>query len=145
VEAQAVYTNILLPTDGSELSQRAVRHGIQLAKALNARVIGLSVVISSHVPTGSGTAILGDHVLQDAAQEFLSFVAHEAKEQGVPCACFYVTGDSAHEEIIAAAVSKDCDLIVMGSHGRSAVGKLLLGSEAAAVVAGCQVPVLLCR
>lgn len=140
-----MYTNILLPTDGSELSQRAVRHGIQLAKAVNARVIGLSVVISSHAPSGSGTAILGDHVLQDAAQEFLSFVSHEAKEQDVPCTCFYVSGDNAHEEIIAAAESKGCDLIVMGSHGRSVMGKLLLGSEAAAVIAGCQVPVLLCR
>lgn len=140
-----MYTNILLPTDGSELSQRAIRHGIQLAKAVNAKVTGLSVVIASHAPTGSGTAILGDHVLQDAAQEFLAFIAQEAKAQGVPCACFYVTGDSAHEEIIAAAAARECDLIVMGSHGRSAMGKLIMGSEAAQVIAGCQVPVLLCR
>ena len=140
-----MYTNILLPTDGSELSQRAVRHGIQLAKAVGARVTGLSVVVSSHMPSGNGTAILGDHVLQDAAQEFLAFVAEEAKAQGVPCSCFSVTGPSAHEEIVAAAQGRECDLIVMGSHGRSAMGKLLLGSEAAQVIAGCQVPVLLCR
>ena len=140
-----MYTHILLPTDGSELSQRAVRHGIQLAKAVGARVTGLSVAVSSHVPSGNGTAILGDHVLQDAAQEFLAFVAQEAKAQGVPCSCFYVTGPAVHEEIVAAAQARECDLIVMGSHGRSAVGKLFLGSEAAQVIAGCQVPVLLCR
>lgn len=140
-----MYKNILLPTDGSELSQRAVRHGIQLAKAVNARVTGLSVVLPAHGPTGNGTAILGERVLESAAEKFLAFIDSEAKAVGVPCTCFYVSGDSAHEEIIAAAEARECDLIVMGSQGRSAMGKLLLGSEAAAVSAGCQVPVLLCR
>lgn len=140
-----MYKHILLPTDGSELSRKAIRHGVRLAQAVGAKVSGLSVVVSSHAPSGAGTSMLGDHVLEDAAEAFLSVVAQEAREHGVEAECFYATGTSAHEEIVAAARSRGCDLICMGSHGRSGLSGLLLGSETAAVLANCDIPVLVLR
>lgn len=140
-----MYKNILVPTDGSELSQKAIRHGIALAKAVGAKVTGLSVVLPSHAPTGSGVTMLGNHVLEDAAGEFLAAVSREAHAQGVEAECFYVAGDSPHAEIISAAVRRGCDLICMASHARSGFSGLLLGSETTALINGCRVPVLVVR
>jgi len=140
-----MYKNILLPTDGSELSEKAIRHGIALAKAVGAKVTGLSVVRPSHAPTGAGVAMLGEHVLQDAAEEFLAVITREARDQGVEAECFYVSGSSPYEEIIAAAESRGCDLVCMASHARSGLAGLLLGSETAALLNNCRIPVLVLR
>lgn len=140
-----MYKNILLPTDGSELSEKAIHHGVALAKAVGAKITGLSVVLPSHAPTGAGVAMLGDHVLQDAAEEFLATITREAREQGVEAECFYVSGSSPFEEIIVAAESRGCDLICMASHARSGLAGLLLGSETTKVLTHSKVPVLVCR
>lgn len=140
-----MYKHILLPTDGSELSLKAIQHGVALAKAVGAKVTGLSVVVPAHAPSGTGVAMLGDRVLQDAAEEFLSVIAREAREQGVEAECFYVTGASPHEEIIAAAEQRGCDLICMASHARTGLSGLLLGSETSSLLNACRIPVLVLR
>ena len=140
-----MYKHILVPVDGSDLSTKSFREGVELAKAIGARVTAVSVVIDSHAPRGAGTAMLGKHVLEDAAEEYLKGVAAIAREAGVAVETFYVVGDSPHEEIIAAAKARGCDLICMGSHGRSLLAGLFLGNEAASVITGCRIPVLIIR
>lgn len=140
-----MYKNILLPTDGSELSRMAIRHGVALAKAVGAKVTGLSVVLPAHAPAGAGVAIFSENVQEDAAAEFLAVISHEAHEQGVEAECFYVSGASAHEEIMAAAQQRGCDLICMASHARTGLSGLLLGSETVSLINGCRVPVLVLR
>ena len=140
-----MYKNILLPTDGSELSRMAIRHGVALAKAVGAKVTGLSVVLPAHAPAGAGVAIFSDNVQEEAAAEFLAVISHEAHEQGVEAECFYVSGTAPHEEIIAAAQQRGCDLICMASHARTGLSGLLLGSETTSLINGCRIPVLVLR
>jgi nucleotide-binding universal stress UspA family protein len=140
-----VFKNILLPTDGSELSRRAIAKGVQLAKAVGAKVTGLSVVLASNEPRGTGTMMLGGHVAEEAADEFLKLVIDAAKEAGVEFQCCTMKADSVHEAVVATVSSLNCDLICMGSHGRSYLGKIIHGSEVASVLAECDVPVLVFR
>lgn len=138
----SLYKHILLPTDGSELSGRAIEHGVALAKALGARVTGLSVVLPAHAPAGVGTAILGEHVLESAAADYLEVIADAARAAGVEFECFYASGDSPHEEIVAAAEKRGCDLICMGSHGRRGLAAILMGSQTSSILAESRIPVL---
>lgn len=140
-----MYSHILLPTDGSELSHKAVLHGIQLARATGARVTGLCVVLHSMTPRGLGDTMVGDAQLNANAERFLAFVTDEAKKAGVPCDCFFVSGDSVAEEIVRAADSTGCDLICMASHGRLGLRSLLMGSETTKVLHYSKVPVLISR
>lgn len=140
-----MYQHILLPTDGSELSEKAIRNGIQLAKSLNAKVTGFHVVVETRVAAGLGKIMRGQEDAIEAAKQFLAVIADQAREAGVPCECFYVTGDSPHEEIIKAATEKGCDLIFMASHGRRGIAGLLLGSETVKVLTHCKIPMLVHR
>lgn len=133
-----MYKHILLPTDGSDRSIRAVTAGIELAKALNAKVTGLFVSEATYVP---GV----DEVLTPRAEAVLSAVTQHAKEAGVASVCFSMAGDTPQNAIVQIVREKGCDLIIMGTHGRSKVGKFFLGSVAASVLADCEVPVLLYR
>lgn len=133
-----MYSHILLPTDGSERSTRAIKAGVQLASAVGAKVTGLFVVDPSYIQDV-------DEALESRAQESLSVIVQQAKASGVECNCISVKGTTPQDEIIRIATEKGCDLIVMGTHGRSRVGKLLLGSAAASVLADCEIPVLLYR
>jgi nucleotide-binding universal stress UspA family protein len=137
-EIQIMYSHILLPTDGSERSARAIEAGVQLASAVGAKVTGLFVIDPLYIQEV-------DEVLESSAQESLSVIAQQAKELGVACNCISVKGAAPQDEIVRIATEKGCDLIVMGTHGRSRVGKLLLGSAAASVLAECEIPVLLYR
>jgi len=140
-----MYQHILIPTDGSELSLRAVTHAIELAKVHKARVTGLTVVVRSLAPRGLGDSMISDQVLNDTAQGFVEVVAEEAKKAGVECDCFVVAGDSVAEEVVRAAESTGCDLICMASHGRIGLSGLLMGSETNKVLHYSKVPVLVTR
>lgn len=133
-----MYKHILLPTDGSERSARAISAGLQLAEKLNARVTGLYVeeltYIQSIDENHSPKAI-------SALKEF----EHQASQTRVEFKCVTVKDDAPQNAIVNFAVDKGCDLIIMGTHGRSRVGKLFLGSSAAAVLAECDIPLLLYR
>jgi nucleotide-binding universal stress UspA family protein len=145
-----MYQHILLPTDGSPLSEIAIKGGIGLAKTLGARVTGLHVIEPFHLFTG-GTEMMGDTREQyekDSlirAQNSLATLTAAAKQADVTCDG--VSEQSAHpfEAIIAAAQSRGCDLIVMASHGRRGIRGLLLGSETIKVLTHSKIPVLVLR
>jgi nucleotide-binding universal stress UspA family protein len=140
-----MYQHILLPTDGSELSRKAIASGLQLAKALGARVTGLSVVVESHVAAGIGKTVSKGVEPVQAAESFVQAIAEEARRLHVPHECFYVKAESPYEAIIRTATEKGCDLICMASHGRRGIRGLLLGSETMHVLTHCKIPVLVCR
>jgi nucleotide-binding universal stress UspA family protein len=145
-----MFTHILLPTDGSKLSDNAVRVGVQLAKTVNAKVTGFYVMPEFHVFTYK-TEMLEDTKTEFAkdskvhAAQYLSVIEAAAKAAGVPCDIASATHDHPYEAIIRAAKSRGCDLIVMASHGRSGVQAVLLGSETQKVMTHSHIPVLVCR
>jgi nucleotide-binding universal stress UspA family protein len=145
-----MFKHLLLPTDGSELSEAAIRKGVQFAKTINAKVTGFYVMPEFHVFTYR-TEMLEDTKEQFAkdckahADQFLAVIEKAAKAAGVACDTAVVTSDHTYEAIIKAAEKKGCDLIMMASHGRSGVQGLLLGSETHKVLTHSKIPVLVYR
>jgi len=145
-----MFKHILLPTDGSELSERAIRQGVRLAKAMNARVTGLCVAPEFHVFT-TRTEMLEDTQEQFArdssarAEQHLAVVQSIAREAGVQAQSVYEVSDHPYESIIKAARERSCDLIVMASHGLSGARGILLGSVTQKVLTHSTVPVLVLR
>lgn len=149
-----MYRNILVPTDGSAPSRRAVRRAVQLAKEQKARVIGFwvgpvwepnMVAYSVDVPPGFISPSQHAARIRKTAERYLAVVRRAAAAAGVPCKCAHVEGVFPYLEIIKAARRNRCDLIVMGSHGRRGISRLLLGSQAGMVLAHSTLPVLICR
>jgi nucleotide-binding universal stress UspA family protein len=145
-----MFKHILLPTDGSELSQRAVEQGIALAGTMGARVTGLYVAAPFHV-LGYEPAQLQpsrdeyQRMSDERAASVLGAVSSAASAAGVPCDAVSAVGDDPYEEILRTAKANGCDLIVMASHGRRGVKALLLGSETQKVLTHGTVPVLVYR
>ncbi len=145
-----MFTHILLPTDGSPLSDTAIQQGIQFAKGINAKVTGFHVIPEFHVFTYR-TEMLEDTKGQFArdcrahAEQYLGAIEKAAKEAGVTCDTAYATDDHAYEAIIKAAETKGCDLIMMASHGRRGVQGILIGSETQKVLTHSKIPVLVYR
>ena len=133
-----MYKHILLPTDGSDLSIRAVTAGIELAKSLNAKVTGLFVNGATYISAIDGQP-------SPRAESALAAVAQQAKEAGITSNCVSMLGETPQDAIVRLAKAEGCDLIIMGTHGRSKVGKFILGSVAASLLADCEIPVLLYR
>jgi nucleotide-binding universal stress UspA family protein len=145
-----MYSHILIPTDGSVLAEKAVQHGLELAEAIKANVVILSVTEPFQVFTAEVAAI-GDtpddykaRVAQQAAN-ILAAAAAKAKARGVAVETLQVEHYSPSDAIIETAASKGSDLIVMASHGRKGISAILLGSETAKVLTHCKVPVLVHR
>ena len=145
-----MFKHVLLPTDGSKLSDDAVRMGVQLAKSFSAKVTGFCVMPEFHVFTYK-TEMLEDTKLEFAkdsmarAAQYLSVIETASKAAGVTCEIASATHDHPYEAIIGAAKQRGCDLIVMASHGRRGVQAILLGSETQKVLTHSHIPVLVCR
>jgi nucleotide-binding universal stress UspA family protein len=145
-----VYTNILIPTDGSELAGKAVRHGIALAKRIGAKITVLTVLPPFHVFT-TDTQMLEDTPaqykarMQEHAEKTLGAVARAAQTSGVTCEMVHVEHEHPYQAIIDTAGSKGCDLIVMASHGRHGISAIVLGSETVKVLTHSKIPVLVHR
>jgi nucleotide-binding universal stress UspA family protein len=147
-----MFKHILLPTDGSELSEKALRRGIEFAKKIKARVTAIHVVPEFRVVTDESFGTISPALkkrFEDEsrvrAQKLLDAIARRAKARGVRCATMSVVGDLPYQQIIAAARKNKCDLILMASHGRRGLSSLLLGSETAKVLTHSKVPVLVVR
>ena len=144
-----MYRHILIPTDGSELAERAVRHGLSLAKFVGAKVT--VVIVEERLPGWLSLAGVAEAVAQSAEQikkhaaSALDRVANAAKEAGVSCETIQVENAQPHQGIIATAEDKGCDLIVMSSHGLNGLSMLLIGSVTNKVLTYAKVPVLVCR
>jgi nucleotide-binding universal stress UspA family protein len=145
-----MYKHILLPTDGSDLSLNAVDTGLALAKKVGAKVFGLHVAAPfpaltymTEVVTISASAY--EEEAATRAERYLAEIAERARDAGVECETHYTFDEHPARVICETAKNQDCDLIVMGSHGRRGIDRLLLGSETQRVLVGCDLPVLVCR
>jgi len=145
-----MFKHILIATDGSDVSQIAVDGGIALAKALNAKVT-IATITEPIGASGIGEMELAysaneyDKNVADWAGRVLSPAALAAKEAGIACDTVHVAGYRPAEGIINAAEEKGCDVIVMASHGRTGLQRLVLGSQAQKVVTLSKLPVLVWR
>jgi nucleotide-binding universal stress UspA family protein len=145
-----MFKHILIPTDGSNLSEAAIRKGMEFAKDIRARVTGMYAMPEFHVFTYR-TEMLEDTKSQfeedcmKHAQQYLSLIDQAAKAAGVQCDTVSVSTDHPYQEIIETANKRGCDLILMASHGRRGVQGMLLGSETQKVLTHSRIPVLVYR
>lgn len=145
-----MYKHLLIATDGSELAQKAVDAGLGLAKAVGAKVTA-AYVTESWATKVPGEMAIGfpidayENSCADNARQILATVAEQAKAKGVACDLKHVKDQFPADGIIALCKAERCDLIVMASHGRRGLSRLLLGSQANQVVTHSDVPVLICR
>ena len=148
-----MYKKILIATDGSELAGRAVAHGLKLAKELKVPVVVVTVT-----PMWSALEIAHEARLSQVnpveryqesaafwAQKILNEADEQAKAAGVNFELIHLPDSAPAEGIIATAEKQGCDLIVMASHGRRGLGRLVLGSQANEVLAYSKVPALIVR
>jgi nucleotide-binding universal stress UspA family protein len=146
-----MYKNILLPTDGSALSEIAVDNGLKFAKAIGAKVTGFYVMLERQPESFEDYAPVQvkppklDEVTKQEADKALKIVADRARAAGVPCETFSMKHSSPHQAIITMATQTGCDLIVMASHGKKGITGELVGSETARVITNCKIPVLVYR
>jgi len=149
-----MYARILIAIDGSELADRALNHGLQLAKLAGSEVTVVTVTEPAAV-VGGGYATVAGAVIdpfpeliaaQDqAARELLARAEKTASDQGVTVKTQLVDNSFPAEGIVATAAAINAELIVMGSHGRRGLDRLLLGSQTSNVLAHTKVPVLVTR
>lgn len=141
-----MFKHILLPTDGSECAQRALRQGAELARAIGAQVTVMTAM--EHFPRGiMGSAYRPEDGQQhDMAREIAEQRLNEATELlaglGLHCHRIVTREQPVHQGILEAARTCGADLIVMGTHGMSALDRLLVGSETQRVLARTEIPVL---
>jgi nucleotide-binding universal stress UspA family protein len=147
-----MYSNILVPTDGSRLSDKAVREAAMLAKLGNGKLLLFHVVAPYQMPVYSeGVAIPSlprEAALKASARKagrVLAAAEKKALAAKVPVSRAWAISGSPHDAIVEIARKRRCDLIVMASHGRSGFSRLLLGSETQAVLSRVNVPVLVVR
>ncbi len=145
-----MFKHILLATDGSDLADRAVRRGIDIAKCHDAKVTLITAIRPWHT-VGPGEIMIAfpeNEYLKGAthfAQSVLDKAEKTAQEAGVACESRLICKQEPWQAITEAAEDHGCDLIVVGSHGRSGLSKLILGSETQKVLTHTTIPVLVFR
>lgn len=147
-----MYKKILIPTDGSEISKAAARAGVEFAQQLGAEVVGLFVAPEYQYPVfieiippnfPSEEEYLAS--MRKLGEIHLQVIAEAAQSAGVASSGITIFSDAAAREIVHTAEQQGCDLIFIGSHGRSGWGQALLGSTTTKVLSTCQIPVLVYR
>jgi nucleotide-binding universal stress UspA family protein len=145
-----VYRHVLIPTDGSALSETAIRHGMALAKAMGARVTVLTASLPFH-SLALDPVMVSDNPAryrqecEALAEKALAVAQRQAGAVGVACETVHVTDAHPYQAIIETARQRGCDLICMASHGRRGFSALVLGSETSSVLTHSKIPVLVCR
>ncbi|MGZ3240657.1 MAG: universal stress protein [Burkholderiaceae bacterium] len=147
-----MYKKILIPTDGSPLSTAAAHAGIALARPLGAEIVGVTIVPEYQYPLFLDM-IPPDYpdpdeqkaARQKTGETYLKEIEKAAADAGLKFSNITAMSDATAQQIVATAEDQHCDLIFMGSHGRSGWSQLLLGSVTAKVLAICQIPVLVYR
>jgi nucleotide-binding universal stress UspA family protein len=147
-----MYKHILIPTDGSQLSDKAIEAGIDFARFIHARVTGFTAVPEYQIP--GEAELMSRHAIslpdyeRDAkkqAEIALQPIADRARAAGVDYDAEFTLSDFPHEAIIRAAEKHGCDLIFMASHGRRGLSALVHGSETQAVLTHSTIPTLVYR
>ncbi|WP_293662209.1 universal stress protein [Rhodoferax sp. OV413] len=147
-----MYQRILVTTDGSKLSQKAVNSAIALAALCEAELVALKVVPRYPQTYFEGGIALAaedmrrvEKAWSDAAQKIVDAVKKSAQSKGVTTKAVVVRSDVVSDAVIATIKKQGCDLVVMASHGRSGIKRLLLGSETQHVLTHAGVPVLVLK
>ncbi len=148
-----MFKHILVPTDGSALSENAIRRAVSFAKETQAEITAFYAKpdLAAMGYYGEGALALlkadeDDEAYAEAyANKVLAFVENLCREAGVVCHTMTLTHALVYEGIIEAATKSGCDLIFMASHGRSGIKALLLGSETSKVLTHSKIPVLVYR
>lgn len=147
-----MFRNILVPTDGSALSRKAIKKAVALAQKTGARVSGFHVapaykfnVYADYIPPDFLVPREYEARQKKVAARHLEVIRKECVSAGVRCTTGFVCSDFPADAIVKAAKKYKCDLVAMASHGRSGFSKLLLGSETQKVLAGTSIAVLVLR
>jgi nucleotide-binding universal stress UspA family protein len=147
-----MFKNILIPTDGSPLSQKAVVQGVALAKSVGAKVTAFfaappatPIVYRDHLPVGYATPGEHEEMIRKTAAKYLGVVERAAKKAGISCESVHVTSDYPEEGIRKVAQKKKCDLIVMATHGQGGLRGMLIGSVTQKVLNQAKIPVMVFR
>ena len=147
-----MYKNILIATDGSKLSDKAVTHAIDLAQALGAKLTAFYAAPDYPLPAYADGVVYEPvsrkeyaKLAAEDAQKILDAVTAKAAAAGLDCRTAYSIAAAPWEAILAAAKKNKCDAIVMASHGRRGVSALLLGSETQKVLTHSKLPVIVVR
>src|SRR5262245_6248572 len=145
-----MYKHILIATDGSELAGKAVAAGFELARRLGAKVTAVTVTEPWSAMV-TGEAVLAfpvdeyDKSASESASRILAGVTKLARKADLDCATVHAKDQYPADGILETAKRSACDLIVMASHGRRGLTRLLLGSQAVQVLTHSTIPVLICR
>ncbi|MCB2021155.1 MAG: universal stress protein [Rhizobacter sp.] len=142
-----MFEHLLVPIDGSDLSQRAMDASIELARKLGARITGFIAEPFATPPPGIGMAYLDAVKKHDKsafahAEGVLSAFAARCAEAGVAFTPHATQAGQIDDAILAAAAKHGCDMIVMVTHGRSALGELMWGSHAKTLLSRSRLPLL---
>lgn len=145
-----MFKTILVPTDGSPLSDKAIEAAVEFAQTSGSKIIGLSVAEPyPFSPLYEGAVMaeanIYDDKMQERAQMHVQKIAALAQAADVSCEVSVAQSFSPYEEIVKAAKKSHCDIIFMASHGRKGWNKLFLGSETQKVLAHSTIPVLVFR
>jgi len=147
-----MYKHILIPTDGSALSKKAIVNGVRLAQSVGAKIAGffaappyLPIIHEDFVPANYMSAKQHEQANAKLAAKYLSVIEKACKEAGVPFQAVHVASEFPGDAIIKAAKAKKCDLIFMSSHGRHGIAGILLGSQTTHVLTHSRTPVLVYR
>jgi nucleotide-binding universal stress UspA family protein len=146
-----MYEHLLVPVDGSELSDKAIEHSIGLAKMLGASITAftaeppLPVLVVEQAAVAYDVATFQEHEkrCEAHAREMLENFGAKARHAGVPFDAQFVITDNVQQAIVDMATKQRCDLIVMATHGRHGLDALIHGSLAKSVLAHSQVPLLI--
>ena len=144
-----MYRKILIATDGSELSGKGVEHGLKLAAALGAEALLVTVTDPwQPVSTWTASSEMAEEYRKRVtaeAERILDEAAKRASELGVTHHGLHVPDRYPAEAILETSAGRGCDLVVMATHGRRGLGRLLIGSQANAVITHSRIPVLVVR
>jgi nucleotide-binding universal stress UspA family protein len=144
--------NILIPTDGTEFSQKAIATGVELAKGLGAKVTAYfaappatPIIYRNHLPVGYSQPSDHQRMIDETTRKALEVVEQAARAAGVEFEAHHSTSDFPDDEILKIAARRKCDLIVMATHGQSGLRGILIGSVTQRVLNKSTIPVMVVR
>jgi nucleotide-binding universal stress UspA family protein len=148
-----MYSHILIPTDGSELSLNAATQAIELAKLCKAKVTAIMVSPTYRQINQEGFVSPAVNIIRERweeemaarASKVLDGICEEARKAGVACDKAHAFNDAPYEAIIETANKRGCDVIAMGSHGHGGVKQFFVGSETTRVLSHTKIPVMVYR